>query len=321
MCQAGLVKRHSVSYAEIFGLRPLRRGLKQCWAALSGDEYAPPSLFGLSSLSILKPRVAFPLWLGRTRRDRRAWVYQLPNRVPPPRSAGYSVRVTFARDFRGRQLTYDSHVGTDFAVPVGTEVIAPAAGLVCSVRNDMQRGGLKVCIEHGLGLVTCCNHLARSLVEEGQHVFRGDLVGLSGMSSIDGLLFSPWLAPHVHFNVLLNGIAVDPWATDAEVSLWRQRNRPTPHAAPPVDDYRSWDPPHQRTAEVLESCRDPDLRRSLAAINDDRQRAARVAIERLLYAHRFDDHEPLAAEPREPWLDLPLSAADYSGVAFVDTDA
>ena len=253
------IRTHHVGWTETFGLRPLGPGLKQCLAAIQGDDFAPPSEFGLSSLRIFKPRISLPLWLGFVRRDRRVVVYNLPNRVSGPPGGGYSVRVTFARDFRGGRLTYDSHVGTDFAVPVGTEVVAPAAGVVVSVRNDMQRGGVKVCVDHGRGLITCCNHLARPLVSEGQRVFRGDLLALSGMSSVDGVLFAPWLAPHVHFNVLLNGVVVDPWATDHEVSLWRKRNDPEPHPGEPVDDYQAtvWD--HAAVAAGIESCRDAEI--------------------------------------------------------------
>ena len=92
------------------------------------------------------------------------------------------MRVTQVRDFRGGTLTYDSHNGTDFAVPVGTEVLAAAPGRVFRVSNEFHRGGLKVFIDHGAGLITTSNHLARSLVRPGDVV----RVGLKGQETPAG---------------------------------------------------------------------------------------------------------------------------------------
>ena len=83
-------------------------------------------------------------------------------------------------DFRGRDLTYDSHNGTDFAVPVGTKVLAAAGGEVVRIVSEFNRGGLKIFIDHGGGLMTTSAHLARPLVKVGQIVARGEAIALSG---------------------------------------------------------------------------------------------------------------------------------------------
>lgn len=313
-------KRHPVRLREIFGLDPLAPALRQCWGAIVGDGHSPPSLWGPTSLRILRPRLSLPLWLGRDLRPRRVLVYQLPNVVPAPRESGYSVRVTYARDFRGRRMTYDSHVGTDFAVPVGTEVVAAAPGIVREVRNDMQRGGLKVIVDHGRGLMTSSNHLARSLVRPGQRVDRAAPIGLSGMSSVDGVLFSPWLAPHVHYTVLLDGEPVDPWSEDAADSLWRAGGEPTP-ARDAGDD--AWEPTAWSSAAVdasIASCRDPAWRDRLSSVADLDERGPAVAFARMLSSHRFEAFPALVEPPhgRRPHLDLPFRAADYDGVVFAD---
>src|SRR5690606_360893 len=82
--------------------------------------------------------------------------------------------------------------------------------------------GLKILIDHGHGIVTGSNHMGESLVEVGQVVERGEPIGFSGYSGIDGFLFFPWSAPHVHFNVYLDGVHVDPFARadSDEESLW-----------------------------------------------------------------------------------------------------
>ena len=148
----------------------------------------------------------------------------------PPPGRPYSVRVTDCEDFQGGRWTYDGHVGTDLALPVGTAITAAAPGHVLRVRNDMNRGGLKVFIDHGGGLITSSNHLARALVREGDAVRRGQVIALSGMSSVDGLLFFPWLAPHLHFNVFLDGRPVDPFARPDETPLWRDGDAQTTRA-------------------------------------------------------------------------------------------
>ncbi len=312
--------RRPVSPLEVFGLRPLLPALAQCKAALVGDAYAPPSQWGPSSLGCLKPRIALPLWLGRAWRSRRAVIYQLPNRNPAPKHAAYSVKITFAEDFRGRKLTYDGHVGTDFAVPVGTEVVAAAAGVVREIRKDMQRGGLKVCIDHGSGLITMSNHLSRALVREGQRVARGEVVALSGMSGVDGILFFPWLAPHVHYNVLLNGEVVDPFARPGEASIWRSGALPEPDRGGNEQGLEPTRWSERGVTDAVAACRDPELRARLERVADLGERAVRVAISRVLVAHRFEHFPVLVDEPhpRQPHLDLPFSAADYDSVVFAD---
>lgn len=307
---------------EVFGLSPLGPALRQCWTAIAGDRYAPPTRFGTSSLALLMPRIGLPLWLGRRRPDRRVVITQLTNRAPSPPDAGYSVRVTFARDYRGRQLSYDGHAGTDFAVPPGTVVVAAAAGVVRSVRTDMQRGGLKVCIDHGGGLATLSNHLGRALVAVGQTVARAEPIGLSGMSGADGILFFPWLAPHLHFTVLLDGVATCPFAADGETALWRSGNYPLPGPAEPPGDRPANPFVPARVRAAIARCRDPELRAFLEAIDDPEQLAFELNLARLMTGFRFDDHPPLvdAPTPRTPRLDLPFRASEWDGVVYADGD-
>ena len=315
------VKGASPSAGEIFGLRPLGPALRQCLAAIVGDAHAPPSQWGPSSLKILRPWLSVPIWLGREPRPRHAVIYNLPNRCPQPAGEGYSVRVTYARDYRGRRLSYDGHVGTDFAVPAGTRIVAAAPGVVVDVRNDMQRGGLKVCSAHGGGLITTSNHLSRALVEPGNLVQRGEPIGLSGMSGVDGVLFFPWLAPHLHFNVLLDGEPVDPFARGDETSLWRSEGLPTPHRGDPgapMAEPTRWN--RVAVDEAVAACGDEAMRRELEAVTNDEVRAARLTVMRLFHSHRFPRREALTepAHGRRPWLDLPLAAEDYDGVVFAD---
>ena len=161
-------QRQKLSVAQIFGLNPPRLRLAQAWVALRGAPELQPTRWGLSSVKIFKPWISLPTWLGRTRADRRIPIYNFFNRTQTPPEQGWSVRVTQARDFRGGSFTYDSHNGTDFAVPTGTTVVAPADGRVMLLPNEFNRGGLKVLIDHGHGIATSSNHLGKALVQVGQ---------------------------------------------------------------------------------------------------------------------------------------------------------
>ena len=78
------------------------------------------------ALKILKPGLSFPLWLGARPRGRNIPIYNLFNYEQSDPALGWSVQKTRVRDFRGGDLSYDSHNGTDFAVAPGTEVCALA---------------------------------------------------------------------------------------------------------------------------------------------------------------------------------------------------
>ncbi len=308
----------ALGLAEIFGLRPLGPALRSALSAVRGSPHVPPNRFGLSSLRIFKPWIGLPTWLGHRRPDCRVPLYNYFNRVRAPRDEGYSVRVTYARDVRGGRYTYDGHLGTDFAVPVGTVIVAAAPGVVLRIGNDFAQGGLKVCIDHGRGLLTTSNHLARALVPEGGLVRRGEPVGLSGASGLEFVLFFPWVSPHLHLNTWLDGEPVDPFAVAGETALWRGGNEPVPHGGTSVDRFvpTDWDP--VLVDDACRACRDPAERERLLAIADVRARAAEVLVVRNYRAALFGARPPLQRErhPRRPCLDLPFRGEDFVGVAF-----
>jgi len=104
------------------------------------------------------------------------------------------------RFFNGEER--NPHSGLDFAVPAGTQVKAPADGVVTIV-DDYFFNGKTVFIDHGQGLVTMYCHLSAFDVVVGQTVKRGQViarVGSTGRAT----------GPHLHWNVSLNGQRVDP---------------------------------------------------------------------------------------------------------------
>ena len=94
------------------------------------------------------------------------------------------------------------HEGIDIAVPTGTQIRAAASGTV-SIAGVEGGYGNYTCIDHGGGLSTCYAHQEQILVSSGQQVSQAQVIGISDCT---GHCFGP----HVHFEVRVNGQAVDP---------------------------------------------------------------------------------------------------------------
>jgi murein DD-endopeptidase MepM/ murein hydrolase activator NlpD len=94
------------------------------------------------------------------------------------------------------------HEGIDIGVPTGTPIHASAAGKVVYA-GWMSGYGNLVAIDHGNGLSTAYGHQERVAVSVGQVVAQGQVIGYSDCT---GHCFGP----HVHFEVRVNGVPVDP---------------------------------------------------------------------------------------------------------------
>ncbi|WP_061017456.1 peptidoglycan DD-metalloendopeptidase family protein [Vibrio splendidus] len=93
------------------------------------------------------------------------------------------------------------HNGTDFATPVGSPIYSTGDGRVVALRDHPYAGKYLV-IEHNSVYTTRYLHLSRFLVKKGQQIKRGQKIALSGATGrITG--------PHLHFEVLVRGRAVD----------------------------------------------------------------------------------------------------------------
>ena len=313
-----------LTVAETFGLSPWRSRLREAALLFRGDPTTPKTRFDHTSLRQMTRVSGWRLWTGARPFGRRIPISNLFNHEQSPPEDGWSVRITRVRDFRGRDLTYDSHNGTDFATPIGTPVVTAAPGVVLRVSREFNRGGLKIFIDHGGGVVTTSNHLGRALVEAGDHVRRGQVIALSGYSGLDGLATFPWGIPHVHYNVWLDGVPVDPFARSGEIALWRGGNAPIPYAGSPgiVADHAfectAWD--DVAIARALAACISDASRSEIEAVADRDQRAMALLFHQNYYPTRFRERPRIYASshPRRPVLDLPFLAADYDGVHFPD---
>jgi murein DD-endopeptidase MepM/ murein hydrolase activator NlpD len=130
--------------------------------------------------------------------DQRLKNAMLPTQQPLPGAVGsrFGWRID---PFTGRQAL---HTGLDFQADTGTPIVSAAGGVVVVSETHPQYGQM-VEVDHGNGLVTRYAHASKLLVKKGDLVKRGQrlaLVGSTGRST----------GPHLHFEVLVQGVPQDP---------------------------------------------------------------------------------------------------------------
>ena len=95
------------------------------------------------------------------------------------------------------------HAGIDFTADKGTEAYATGDGVVVALERKRWGYGLSVIIDHGYGYQTRYAHLSNFKVRKGQKVKRGELIGLIGSTGKS-------TGPHLHYEVVVNGVKVNP---------------------------------------------------------------------------------------------------------------
>ncbi|TMM48324.1 M23 family metallopeptidase [Qipengyuania marisflavi] len=98
--------------------------------------------------------------------------------------------------------TRRSHKGVDLSAPTGTPIYATADGLVSKAAPFSSYGNY-VSIEHGANLQTRYAHMSRIAVSSGSRVKKGDIIGYVGSTGRS-------TGPHLHYEVRINGKAVNP---------------------------------------------------------------------------------------------------------------
>ena len=112
--------------------------------------------------------------------------------------------VTSGFGFRTNPFTglTQMHEGLDISNRMGIPIIATANGIVSDVGNDTALGKVVV-LFHGFGMTSRYGHQNKVFVKVGQRVKRGDKIGEVGMTG-------KTTGPHLHYEVKLNGIPVNP---------------------------------------------------------------------------------------------------------------
>jgi hypothetical protein len=95
------------------------------------------------------------------------------------------------------------HFGMDFTAPTGTEIYSTGDGIVEQVESSKRGYGNMIMINHGYGYKTIYGHMSATKAKVGQTVRRGDVIGFVGNTGLS-------TAPHLHYEVELNGNKVNP---------------------------------------------------------------------------------------------------------------
>ncbi|WP_363325841.1 peptidoglycan DD-metalloendopeptidase family protein [uncultured Caldilinea sp.] len=108
----------------------------------------------------------------------------------------------------GQRRTYsvadigNFHAGQDFGAPEGALIFAPAPGVVVLAEPLAVRGNA-VILDHGGGVFTGYWHMSEIKVAPGMRVETGDVLGLVGNTGLS-------TGSHLHWELRINGVAVDP---------------------------------------------------------------------------------------------------------------
>lgn len=98
------------------------------------------------------------------------------------------------------------HKGVDMKAKTGTDVLAAGSGVVVKTKRDYEQGvsyGKYIDIQHADGMLTRYAMLSKIIVEEGQNVKAGTIIGKVGSTGRS-------TGPHLHFELRKDGEAVNP---------------------------------------------------------------------------------------------------------------
>ncbi|MCY3796633.1 MAG: LysM peptidoglycan-binding domain-containing protein [Chloroflexi bacterium] len=136
--------------------------------------------------------------------DERSWINSLSLPAAAPINAVFGT----LRSYNGSPFDR-YHGGVDFAGAPGTSILAAADGEVIMVNRLHIRGNTTL-IDHGWGLYTLYAHQDETLVQLGEAVATGQVIGTVGSTGRS-------TGPHLHWEAWLNGVNIDPMQWVQEV--------------------------------------------------------------------------------------------------------
>lgn len=144
----------------------------------------------------LKEQSVIDLWESLS--ERQSLLNSTPNMKPAKGwiTSRFGYRVS---PFSGKTAL---HAGIDIAAAPGSPIYAPADGVVVFASYDEGYGKL-ITVDYGYGVTTRFGHLSQIYVQTGQRVSKWDVIGAVGNTGRS-------TGPHLHYEVRINGTAVDP---------------------------------------------------------------------------------------------------------------
>ncbi|PSU33682.1 M23 family metallopeptidase [Photobacterium lutimaris] len=141
----------------------------------------------------------------------------IPNGNPTPgirMSSQFGTRVHPVTGKRKR------HLGLDFAANTGTEIYAPADGVIEVIRPSNKGSGNFLKLDHTMGFTSTYSHLKKFNVKRGEFIRKGELIGWTGNTGLS-------TGPHLHYEIRFLGRALNPrpfveWTPDNFESLFEK---------------------------------------------------------------------------------------------------
>jgi murein DD-endopeptidase MepM/ murein hydrolase activator NlpD len=121
--------------------------------------------------------------------------------VPAELSGAYASYFGGRRSYNGSGYYY-FHTGLDYYGVMGQDIYAVAAGKVVFTGPLLLHGNTTL-IDHGWGVYSLYAHQSEFLVQEGQQISAGELIGRVGNTGRS-------IGPHLHLEVWVGGLQVDP---------------------------------------------------------------------------------------------------------------
>lgn len=120
-----------------------------------------------------------------------------------PAPGYYTITSTYGMRFHPVLKVYRNHGAIDIGAPLGSLVIAANDGIVTKSTYSYSYGNM-IMIDHGGGVSTLYAHGSELLAQVGDIVKRGDVIMKAGSTG--------WsTGPHLHFEIRINGVTVDPY--------------------------------------------------------------------------------------------------------------
>lgn len=142
---------------------------------------------------------AFRAWKQGSYAD-GAFVFPLTDAKTPVTSP-YGVQRHY-KNHQGQPLYSWAHRGIDYAAVLNTPVYAAQNGII-AVAEQMQVHGGTIVIDHGQGIMSIYNHLAKINVKKDQYVTKNALIGYSGNTGHT-------TGPHLHYGLSVHDVRVNP---------------------------------------------------------------------------------------------------------------
>ena len=140
----------------------------------------------------------------RLTKSKETWLASMPAILPLLNRAHYKLTSHFGVRFDPvYKNTKKMHEGIDLTSAVGTEIHATGDAVVKEIEMSGRGYGNQIILDHGFGYTTRYAHLSKVLVQRGQKISRGEIIGKVGSTGKS-------VGPHLHYEVRRNNIAINP---------------------------------------------------------------------------------------------------------------